>query len=113
MATHNKTYQPIQMLTVTAAEQIPAARFVDYNGNLCSADERALGVSEISFDAGDTASVICLGVAIVETTGAITKGSDVTADSNGKAKLATTGAVNGRALDSCSTAGFIRIKLVP
>ncbi len=113
MAKHNKTYQPIQMLTITAAEQIPAARFVDFNGNLCSADERALGVSELDFDAGDIASVISLGIAVVETSGAITKGSDVSADSNGKAKLATTGAINGRALDSCSSAGFIRIKLVP
>ena len=114
MSKHNKTYQPVKLLTIEASEDIPSARFVSYTGGLCGLETRAFGVSEIDFSEGDVASVITLGTAVVETSEAILQGADVTSDSDGKAK--TAGAlhpVNGRAIDGCSSASFIRIKFVP
>lgn len=114
MGKHNKTYQPVQLLTIEATADIPSARFVSFTGELCALETRAFGVSEIDFGLGDVASVITLGTAVVETSGAILKGADVTSDANGKAKTAIAGnPINGRAIDGCSSASFIRIKLVP
>jgi hypothetical protein len=110
----NRTYQPVQSITVKAAEDLSRCRFVDYSGNQCSANERSLGVTEFNWTNGDVAQVITLGVAVVETDSAVTAGQSVTASTNGKAKaVVSTEPVNGRALDTVASPGFIRIKLVP
>jgi uncharacterized protein DUF2190 len=110
----NRTYQPVQSITVKATGDLTRCRFVDYTGCLCSANERSVGVTEFNWTSGDVAQVITLGVAVVETDGAINAGASVTASTDGKAKaVASTEPVNGRALDTVSGAGFIRIKLVP
>ncbi|MGA2296013.1 MAG: capsid cement protein [FCB group bacterium] len=114
MAIMDKTYQPLQSLTVKAVEDLPGFRFVSHLGSLCDADARALGVTETDWVNGELASVISLGTIGIETTTTIQAGADVTADASGKAKTATGDVpVNGRALDSCTGAGYIRIKLVP
>ncbi len=114
MSTHNKTYQPVQAITVIAAEDLPPFRFVNHAGGLCIADSKAVGVTETDWLNGEYASVVTLGTMAVETTTTIDAGEDVTADANGKAKpVAAAEPVNGRALDSCTGAGFVRILLVP
>ncbi|MFP4527294.1 MAG: DUF2190 family protein [Candidatus Kapaibacterium sp.] len=114
MALHNKTYQPVQSLTVAAAEDLPAYRFVAIGGSLCTAGELALGVTDLAWLSGENASVVSLGTIVVETSGAVTAGDDVAADASGKAKTAEAGnAINGRALDGTTGAGFVKIKLVP
>lgn len=114
MALNNKTYQPVQAISVQAGEDLPAFRFVSHLGTLCIADSRALGVTEVNWLKDEMASVVTLGTIAIETTTTIDAGSDITADDNGKAMVAGgNSAINGRALDSCEGAGFIRIKIVP
>ena len=112
--TNNKTYQPVQSLTVKATEDLPAFRFVTHLGSLCSEDSRALGVTEIDWITNEYASVVSLGTIAIETLTSINAGDDIASAASGKAKPAAGEVpINGRALDSCSGAGFIRIKLVP
>lgn len=114
MTAHNKTYQPVQLLSVKASANLPAFRFVDYSGALCTEGSRALGVTEIDWLDEELASVVSLGTVVVETSEAILAGADVSADDDGKAKTALAlEAINGRAIEGCAGAGFIKIKLVP
>lgn len=114
MAINNKTYRPLQAVSITAAEDIPAFRFVDHNGNLCAADSKSMGVSEISWLSEENISIITIGTIAVETSGSINAGDAVTSDLGGKAKAVTAAEpVNGRALNSCTGAGFVTIQLIP
>jgi hypothetical protein len=114
MALTNKTYQPVQAISVLAGEDLPAFRFVSHLGTLCTADSRALGVTEVNWLKDEHASVVTLGTIAIETTTTIDAGADITSDEAGKAMTAgPLSAINGRALDSCNGSGFIRIKLVP
>ncbi|OGU58942.1 MAG: hypothetical protein A2X64_02850 [Ignavibacteria bacterium GWF2_33_9] len=81
----DKTYNPILRITITAAEDLPANRLVDFNGNL-AADEIFLGVTDYPALAGESVSLIVLGSAIVECTGTILAGGDVAISSNGIVK---------------------------
>ena len=113
MTLTNKTYQPVQSLSIRTTADLPAFRFINFAGGLCVADSRALGVTDCAHADGDLASVVSLGTVAVETSGAITLGADVSADADGKAKLTlSTEIVNGRALEACSGVAVIRIKLL-
>jgi hypothetical protein len=114
MALHNKTYQPVQAISIEASEDLPAFRFVSHLGSLCANESRATGVTETDWLSGELASIVTLGTMAVETMTTINIGDDVTSGGSGKAKPATgVNPINGRALDSCTGAGFVRIKLVP
>lgn len=114
MGKSNKSYQPLQMLSIKSTEDLPANRFVGYDGGLCEGDARAFGATEVSWMNNELISAITLGTAIIETATGISAGMDITSDAHGKAIQAGGGAaVNGRALDTIATAGFIRVKLVP
>ena len=113
MAT-NKTYQPVQAVSVEAGEDLPAFRFVSHLGTLCEEDGRALGVTDVDWLSGELASVITLGTIPVETLTTVDAGDDVTSAAEGKAKTVTGDEeINGRAIDSCSGAGYVKIKIVP
>jgi len=110
MSLQNLSYKPIMTLSIKAGEDIPKYRFVDYEGNIAGAGEKALGVTMFSYKANQTASTITLGTAIIETAGAISIGDIVTSDANGKAVVIDTDdEANGRALTACTAAGFITI----
>jgi len=114
MAINNKTFQPVQILTIKATGDVAGNRFVNFLGNLCGANQKSFGVSLSNFSNGSYASIVVLGTAIVEAGGTITVGDKVTSDSLGRAVTATTGAeVNGRALSSASAGEFVKIFLVP
>ncbi len=114
MDKHSVTYQPLQALCVKAAADLPACRFVGYNGNLCAEGAKALGVAEVDWLSGELASVVSLGTIAIETATSVNLGDAVTSDSLGRAIPAETGkSVNGRALKTLSGAGFIKIMLVP
>lgn len=114
MAILNKTYQPVQSLTIKAGSDLPAFRFISFNGQVCGDNQKSLGVTVGNWRNGSYASVIVLGTAIVEAGGNITIGDKITSDVSGKAKLATTGSeINGRALNSATAGEFVRILLVP
>ena len=114
MSVNNKTYQPVQTLSVKAVEDLPPFRFVSHLGSLCVDAARSLGVTETDWVNGEWASVVSLGTIPIETTTTISAGVDVTSALTGKARAATgSEPVNGRTLESCTGAGFVRIKLVP
>jgi hypothetical protein len=114
MAINEKTYQPVQQLTIKAVEDLPAFRFVSHLGSLCDDGARALGVTEVDWLNGEYASVVSLGTIAIESTTTIPAGVDVTAATDGKARTAeVSDAVNGRSLESVGGSGFLRIKVVP
>ena len=114
MSVNTKNYQPIQAITVKAKEDLAPFRFVSHLGSLCIDASRALGATETDWINGEFASVVTLGTMPIETTTTINAGVDVTSAASGKARAATgLEPVNGRTLDSCTGAGFVRIKLVP
>lgn len=114
MSTSNKTYNPVQSLSIRATADLPAFRFISFSGALCANETRAAGVTEVDWVNGENAAVVSLGTIAIETSESVTLGADVTCSGDGKAKPASgTMPVNGRALDACTGAGFIRIKLVP
>ena len=113
MPVNNKTFNPILRLTFKATEDISPCRFIEYNGKMSLDNKRCLGVSEIGYINGEEMSLIVQGVAVVESSGAISVGQNVATSASGKARLAV-GAdiVVGRALDSSSSNDFIRVLLV-
>ena len=114
MPISKKTYQPVQAITVKAVQDLPAFRFVSHLGSLCDADTRALGIAETRWVSGENAAIVTLGTILLETNGTITAGQDLTSDASGKAKVATgTLPVNARAIDTCTGAGFVKVKIVP
>jgi len=84
-----KTYQPILTTSITAGADIPKGRFIGFDGGLCGANAKALGVSEVDTKQGQQLPVIVYGIAIVETGGAVSAGAAVTSDSSGRAVAAS------------------------
>ncbi len=112
MPINNLTYNPLLTMTVVAGEDLPANRFVDYSGNLCSTTEAALGASEIAWNDGDTASIIVQGIAIIETADDFYKGDAVCTGTDGKAVTQSgSNPVVGRALDDATTGDYFRVLL--
>lgn len=111
---NNLTYDPIQKISVKVDEDVPAFRFVDAGGSICTESEKAIGVTDSDWLDGDIASVITLGTAIIETTGAVSVGANVSCSTNGKGKtIFGEEEINGRALTGTSGAGFVKILLIP
>jgi len=114
MALTDKTYQPVQQLTIEAIEDLLPFRFVSHLGSLCAADSKAFGVTETDWLSGEKAAVVTLGTIPIATTTSVNIGDDITSDTDGKAKTITgSEPVNGRAMDSTTGAGIIRMKIVP
>lgn len=114
MAKNTSTYHPVQALTIQAAADLPAFRFVNFAGELCAAETKSAGVTELEWLQGDDASIVNLGVMPVETSAAITKGQDVSSDADGKAKPAPADTpVNGRALKDADAGDYVKVILVP
>ncbi|MFA7327516.1 MAG: capsid cement protein [Candidatus Kapaibacterium sp.] len=112
MPINNLTYNPLLTVTIKAGEALPANRFVDYSGNLCSAAEAALGVSEIAWNDGDTASIIAQGIAIVESADDLYVGDAVCTGTGGTAvSLSGTNPIVGRALDDAGSGDYLRVLL--
>ncbi len=108
------TYQPLQKITVRAEEKLPAFRFVAHDGTICATGAKSLGVVEKDWLEATYASIITLGTVPIETTETVLAGNPVTCSTEGKAKVAGTGdEINGRAIESCSGKGFVKIILVP
>lgn len=114
MPLNNKTYKPLNYFTITAGADLEPNRFVSFGGIYPGEESKALGVTDSKWIQGEKASVITLGIAILEVTGAINAGDRVATDTDGKAKKGTSAMqVNGRALDTTTGPGFIRVLLVP
>ncbi|MBX3043896.1 MAG: DUF2190 family protein [Candidatus Kapabacteria bacterium] len=113
MSANNKTYHPLNYITIEADEDLLPNRFVDFNGGVCASESKSLGVTDSKWLSGEQASIITIGIAVVESSVAIDAGDLLTSDTDGKAKKATgIMQVNGRSLDTITGAGFVRVILI-
>lgn len=102
-----KTHQPILIISITAAADLAQRRFVGFDGDVCAAEAKALGVTEYAADAGNQATVNGNGIVLIEAAGAIAVGAQVESDANGKAVTLSAGASNGYALDAAAADGDV------
>ena len=110
---NNKTSIQLGKLTITAGEDLPANRFINFNGKLCQAGQKVLGVTTRSYKAGSLACIVTHGIVPVETNVAINIiGSEIQPAADGKAGNSITAFQNIFNLDNASGSGkFIRVKL--
>lgn len=113
MPINNLTNNPLLTLTVTASDDLPTNRFVDYAGGLCAANGAALGATELAWLSGESASVIVQGIAILETEDALFAGDDVCVGTDGKAAgQGGSFPVMGRAMQDAAADDFVRVLLI-
>lgn len=80
------TEKPILTDSITAAAALAANLFIGFDGNVCGANGRALGVSRAATASGQQAPVGVLGIFLVKSGGVISAaGTPVKSDSAGKA----------------------------
>lgn len=84
-----KAYKPGVVESILAAADLEANRFIGFDGNLCGANAKALGVSETSTKQGQYCPVIVTGIALVESGGAVSAGAAVASDAAGRAVAAS------------------------
>ena len=85
-----KTEQPILITTILAAANLDKNLFIGFDGNLCSANAKALGVSNANTNSGNQCPVVSKGIALVLSGAAVSVGNAVVANSSSKAIPATT-----------------------
>ena len=102
-----KLYKPLLTESIKVTVNVEKQRFIGFDGNYCSANAKALGVSDVEIEAGQFAPVALNGILLVKTAGAIVKGSKVASDASGFAVAFTTGESNGYSLDDAAGAGEI------
>ncbi len=114
MITKQQTAIPLQLITIKADSEILPFRFVNAKGSLCGASENPVGVSETSWNMGDTMSIISYGVVLVEILDAINIGEKVSvSNTGGKAcKKTETSDWVATALSPGTAGSIIKIKLV-
>jgi hypothetical protein len=83
-----KTYTPAITVSWLAAAALVARRFIGFDGNLCGAAAKALGVSELATAINEYCPVITDGIALVESGGILAAGNPVVSDSTGRAVAA-------------------------
>jgi len=99
-----KTEQPILITSVKAAANITKNLFIGFDGNLCAANAKALGVSNADTDINEQLPVMSIGIALIYSGGQVNQGDKVASDAAGKAVTFSTGEFNGYALDSSTGA---------
>ena len=106
-------YQPAQLISIKANEDLPAKRFISPSGNLCQAGLIAIGVTEINWLKGNNTSIISLGTALVESVELIAVGDKVASATEGKAKKHVgTEEILGIALGAGKSGGLVKIKIL-
>jgi len=100
----SKTYKPVLTDTIDFAANIEMKYFIGFDGALCAAGAKALGVSLRSTLSGEPGPVGVLGIFPVIAGGAITKGAAVTSDSSGRAVAAASLAVETEVETTVDTA---------
>lgn len=87
-------HQPLRAETVIAAAAITAHRGVGFDGAQATvAGQKILGVAQVGALEGEALALTSMGLAYIETGGAITKGAAVRVDASGRAVAAAALAV--------------------
>lgn len=108
-----KTEQLILITSIAAlGADLTRFRFVGFDGAVCGAAAKALGVANADTAVGNQAPVGVEGIALVEAGAAIAVGAEVESNALGKAITLAAGTSNGRALDAAAADGdIIRVLL--
>ena len=107
-----KTEQPVLITTVTAQADITKNLFIGFDGNLCGAGAKSLGVSNADTDHDEELPVMATGIALVYSGASVSQGDPVESDANAKAIPVSAGEKNGEALEAATGADeLIRILL--
>jgi len=93
--------------SITAAAALTKLRFVGFDGNVCGAGAKALGVADADTASASQVPVNFSGILLVEAGAAINAGVDVDSDASGKAVTHVAGVVNGHTLDAATASGDI------
>jgi len=109
------TEQPILTTSIKAAADLSTSKnlLIGFDGKLCVADAKPLGVLAANTDFDELAPVHTNGIVLVKSGAAFAVGDHLKCDSAGKViKWATSGAYVGYALDAASGADeLIRVLL--
>ena len=85
-----QTYKPGVVDSILAAADLARNLFIGFDGNVCGADAKAKGVSEVKTTSGEQCPVVINGIGLVLSGAAITAvGKPLVSDANGKAIEAT------------------------
>ncbi len=95
-----KTYKSGVVGSILAAAALATRRFIGFDGNLCGAAAKALGVSEVSTAIAEYCPVVETGEALVESGGILAIGDPLVSDSTGRAVKATIFAAAAPAVDA-------------
>jgi len=107
-----KTEQPLLITSITATAAIVKNLFIGFDGALCAAGAKSLGVVNDDTLINEQCPVMTNGIALVLSGAAVTLGDAVESDAAGKAITNVAGAINGYALDAASAANeIIRVRL--
>ena len=87
------TKKVVLVTTVTATAPIIENRFIGFDGAQAKANAPVFGVTPREADKGDSVSVECIGIVLVEAGGAITVGAKVASDAQGCAVAGENNAV--------------------
>lgn len=108
-----KTEQPILITSVKAQTDLSKHFFIGFDGNLCAAAAKSLGVSNADTASAEQCPVTAKGIALIYSGASLSQGAAVESDANGKAITLSAGVKNGYALDAATGADvLIRLLLV-
>lgn len=102
-----KTQQILLTTSILAIADLSRMRFVGFDGGVCAAGAKALGVCEATTSAREQAPVNMNGVLLVKAGGPISAEAEVESDADGCAVTKATGASNGWAMDDATAAGDV------
>jgi len=103
-----KLYKPLLIDSIKASTNLPKQRFVGFDGGICVAGAKALGICDVETDADQQAPIGVIGILLVEAGGTITQGTAITSDASGRAIVALEAQkINGYAQDAASAEGEI------
>ena len=98
-----KAMNPIPYANILSTAAIAKNVMVNFDGAVCGAGLRCLGVALVDFDSGEIVGVN-RGVCIVKAGAAITAGAGVESDSTGRVVTLASGVRCGMALEAASAA---------
>lgn len=103
-----RTYKPLLTDSIKASVNLEKQRFIGFDGNYCTNNAKAYGVSDVDIDAGQYAPITINGILLIKTGGAVVVGAKVTSNASGYAVTAGgTAEVNGYALDASTGANEV------
>lgn len=114
-----KTYQGILTVSVAVTSSTVKHRFIGFEGALCVAAAKSLGVSELDVTVASGTGylpVVAAGIGLVELGASVAVGAALeasgTAGDAGMAITKSSGVINGYAMDAGDAGDIIRVKLV-